>query len=313
MDIFSLVTRSISQLPDGPHIAGLRSVMKHITVAAKYLERGRDFDEGDLYTDVVYRTNQAFEGSLKEAYRVLAGAAPEKKTPDQIEKYLETNKLLSDRVVIQLTRYRQEWRNPSTHDYTLDFDESEAFLALVSVASFAKVLVDQIAISLAQKNTVKRPESTVHTNTSLIEYIEEGCVYLLNAVVENKSPPKSEVELLGLISGYFSEDDIEIKIAPSEEFQGHARPDLLLSRGDERVVVELKRSSKPLTLSPTDYDQIETYIEAAPGATGLLVMWHPNATGYEGCEWPPNLDHSDRLRVVLFDEIEAKNRDSLDK
>ena len=44
-----------------------------------------------MFNDVVYRTNQAFEGALKEAYVVLTGEAAGRKTPNDIEKYLETN------------------------------------------------------------------------------------------------------------------------------------------------------------------------------------------------------------------------------
>lgn len=303
MDIFGLVSRSIAQLPPGPHVAGLQAVMKHIEVASKYLERGRDTGENDLYTDVIFRTNHAFEGSLKEAYRVLANADPARKTPNDIEKYLEKNGLLSDRVVIQLTRYRQEWRNPSTHDYTLDFDESEAFLALVSVASFAKLLVDQIAISLAQQNASQKATSEP-SESGLMWYLQEECVYLLNSVADQGTPPKSEVELIGLISGYFANiEGLSFQIEPVIGDERKFRPDLIFRRADETVVVELKRSSNPLTMVPTDYNQIEAYTEALPDAEGMLIMWNTSASNYEACSWPPDFQHSDRLSVILFNDI----------
>ena len=47
-----------------------------------------------------------------------------------------------------MSRYRTEWRNPSTHDYKLDFDEDEALLAIASVCAFAIVLLDQITEKL---------------------------------------------------------------------------------------------------------------------------------------------------------------------
>jgi hypothetical protein len=80
---------------------------------------------------------------------VLAGKDPAKQRPYDIEKYLEQKAAFRQRVLAQFTNYRTEWRNPSTHDYKLDFDESEAFLAIVSVSAFACLLFDQIAEHLS--------------------------------------------------------------------------------------------------------------------------------------------------------------------
>jgi len=120
-----------------------------IEVAHRHLARGQAQNDETAFTDAIYRTNQAFEGSIKEAYRVLASKEPANKTPFQIEQYLQKHGVLRERVLTQFTRYRTEWRNPSTHDYKLDFDEDEAFLAIVSVSAFVKVLVDQIIEALA--------------------------------------------------------------------------------------------------------------------------------------------------------------------
>jgi hypothetical protein len=148
MDLLVLIRTKIDTLPDGPHLNGLRSVLTHIEAAYKHLTRGQGGDES-AFTDAIYRTNQAFEGSIKEAYRVLANKTPEKMKPHEIEQYLEGNEVFRDRILAQFTNYRTVWRNPSTHNYNLDFDEDEAFLAAVSVSAFTKLLVDSIAERLS--------------------------------------------------------------------------------------------------------------------------------------------------------------------
>jgi hypothetical protein len=68
------------------------------------------------FTDAIYRTNQAFEGSLKEAYRVLTGKNPLKLRPFDIETFFQEQRILRSRVLAQFSNYRTEWRNPATHD-----------------------------------------------------------------------------------------------------------------------------------------------------------------------------------------------------
>lgn len=123
---------------------GLESVVKHIEIGERYYIRAKTERDENLFTDVIYRTNHAFEGILKEAYVVLANEPVGRRTPYEIEEYLLRNNVLRGRVVDLLTNYRQDWRNPSTHDYQLFFSEQEAFLAIMSVTAFVSILVDQI-------------------------------------------------------------------------------------------------------------------------------------------------------------------------
>lgn len=137
-------------MPVGEYSTGLGAIVRHVRAAIRHLDRGQE-DDSDSCTDVIYRMNQAYEGSLKEAYRVLAGKDPSGLTPFQIEGYLETHSVVRPRVLTQLTRYRQDYRNPSTHDYKLDFDKDEALLAIVSVCGFALLLANQISSRLASE------------------------------------------------------------------------------------------------------------------------------------------------------------------
>jgi len=85
MDLLAILNQRIESLATGEHIPGLRSVLQHIQVAARHLTRGAESGDDTAYTDAIYRTNQAFEGSLKEAYRVLANKDPSKVRPYDIE------------------------------------------------------------------------------------------------------------------------------------------------------------------------------------------------------------------------------------
>ena len=80
MDLIAIIRKKIDRLDDGDHIAGLKAVLLHVETAVAHLQRGQDTSDDTAFTDAIYRTNQAFEGSLKEAYRVLAGKKPKKKT-----------------------------------------------------------------------------------------------------------------------------------------------------------------------------------------------------------------------------------------
>lgn len=143
------------KLQENSHLSlggGLDSVLTHIEVAEKYHYRAKSDNDEHLYTDVIYRTNHAFEGILKEAYEVFSEKKAEEMTPYEIEEYLLSETILKNRVVDLLTNYRKNWRNPSTHDYQLFFTEQESFLAIVNVNAFVSILLDQIIERLTYKN-----------------------------------------------------------------------------------------------------------------------------------------------------------------
>ena len=169
MDLIAILRDKIDRIASGDHTSGLKAVLVHIATATRHLRRGQETSDETAFTDAIYRTNQAFEGSLKEAYRVLAGKKPEKKTPYQIEEYLTKETVFRDRVLSQLTNYCTEWRNLSTHDHKLDFDSSEAFLAIVSVCAFANLLLDQVAEKLAHDQSKAAADAENERLSKLLE------------------------------------------------------------------------------------------------------------------------------------------------
>jgi len=263
MDIRAILKRKLDELPKGAHSNGLQAVKTHIDAAERHFERGqRDLDE-TLFTDAIYRCNQAFEGSIKEAFRVLAGRDPNGKTIHEIEQFLSQGNHLRRKVLDQFTRYRQEWRNPSTHDYTLDFDEDEALLAIVSVTAFAIMLSDQIAGQLAFLATsAAEPEQTSEEDRRgpLLELVTQRALSFVQthteALVETTGDHRASFQLAyqfeGAMRGFLSAEltaDGEIEVESGSAFAVSStfmryRPDIVVTRGTERVALELKRSQK---------------------------------------------------------------------
>lgn len=252
MDILEIVRTQVGSLPEGQHEIGLRSVLRHIEAAYRHLSRGQKDSDDSAFSDAIYRSNQAFEGSIKEAYRVLAEKDPHKTTPYNIEQYLQKNNLFRPRVLSQFTNYRTEWRNPATHDYNLDFDEDEAFLAIVSVTAFSKMLVDQISEKLAfvavRDDVTNQQNRTKQTSYKHGELLEDT-TKLFSNFLQSYAPSMSsislqtETQLLGSLSGYITSVGKDITVQTNHLTKENGRLleiDMLVSRGDESIVIELK-------------------------------------------------------------------------
>ena len=280
MDLVDTLRKKIDILEDGDHLLGLKAVLLHIETAFSHLSRGRENDDHTAFTDAIYRTNQAFEGIIKEAYRVLAEQDPAKKRPFDIENYLEQNSIFRSRVLSQFTTYRTEWRNPSTHDYKLNFDESEAFLAIISVSAFACLLLDQIAERLAFKQSQSEAEERKTTlAASLLESMNADLLVRLTELITKfcsiHQPPATsmhEVHFIGSLHGFLSSAAPDLDVQTEVKFD-KARPDLLVTRGDERIVVEVKLSRR---FARQNYlnavSQVENYLLMSGIKNGIVLF-----------------------------------------
>jgi len=286
MDLLATLQNKIDALPDGDYSLGLQAVLGHIRAGFAHLTRGQEEGEDTLFMDAIYRMNQAFEGSVKEAYRVLAGKDPSEKTPDYIEKYLGNEEVLRDRVLKQFTNYRKEWRNKSTHDYTLGFDESEAFLAIASVSAFACVLIDQISERLsheqakaradAQRAALQRnlPEVTERLHERVVALVYEFDKHR-QELNDDRLGRRTENEVLGELTGFFASlaPDINIHVHERLDADRRARPDMMFRLGAERVLLELKRPSARDMPIGEAVAQIEKYVAMSGVKNAILYLW----------------------------------------
>lgn len=299
MDLIATLRSKISSLEEGEYTPGLKATILHIETAFGHLNRGQKQNEETAFTDAIYRTNQAFEGSIKEAYRVLAGKDPAKQRPYDIEKYLEQKAAFRQRVLAQFTNYRTEWRNPSTHDYKLDFDESEAFLAIVSVTAFACLLFDQIAEHLsfqkakaatdAQKgklklSLIKTSDTLIGRTTKLIEEFSKQ-----NQFVNLSNVRTSEIQVIGALAGFLASaaPDIKVTMEPQLAIGNRiVRPDMILSVGDEQVLLEMKGAHTASKMMYNALAQVENYLMVSGIKSGILYFHSGGATTLESTEQP---------------------------
>lgn len=285
MDLVDALRRKIEALESGDHIPGLKAVLLHIETAFGHLSRGQRDDSETAFTDAIYRTNQAFEGSIKEAYRVLAEKDPSRTTPAAIESYLEQKGLLRERVLAQLTTYRKEWRNPSAHDYKLDFDESESFLAIISISALACLLLDLIAERLAFRRSqteadAQRSEIAANLALSTGEDLHSRITALLMEFCASHLPASTtsskvtELQIIGALHGFLSSAAPELTVSTEPQIGTSGvslRPDLVVSSGTEMVIVELKRRATT-TSYVTGIAQIQMYLSVAAANSGILLV-----------------------------------------
>jgi hypothetical protein len=292
MDIHEILYQKIKELPTGPHVDGLRAVKSHIDAATRHLLRGQKEPDESLFTDVIFRCNQAFEGSIKEAYRVLAGKDPQKITPHEIEKFLDSSNTLKRKVLDQFTIYRKEWRNPSTHDYTLDFDEDEALVAIVSVTVFAIVLCDQIDSKLAFDIAAAAPAgpiSSAEQNGPLLELVANKALSFAQSHVDiigqTRSPAHDYYRLEGELAGYLTAELSSIKnisVIQNSRFSSN-EADVVIERESEKVIIELKRTSIKLSVKGVvqrAVTQAALYLHEPDVVGAVALIYSANSTDY---------------------------------
>lgn len=289
MDLLATLGQRLDSLGEGGFSPGLKAVLRHIQTAFRHLDRGQKQNDETAFTDAIYRTNQAFEGSIKEAYRVLTGKDPAKQRPYDIEKYLEEEKIFRPRVLSQFTNYRTEWRNPSTHDYKLDFDESEAFLAIISVTAFAVLLTDQITEKLSFESAKSLADSE---KSKLKRFLPKESAGLLKRVVAlihefsrqapfaafaagSAHPGITESQVTGALTGFIASTMPDLSVMSEVMVGARMRLDLMISTPDERVALELKRAGSIVRINGPEAGliQVEHYLKAGGFKHGILYYF----------------------------------------
>ena len=286
MNLLEILRSRVADLPDGDYMQGLKAVLQHIEVAGRHLERGHETTDDTAFTDAIYRTNQAFEGSMKEAFRVLAERDPDGEKPYNIENYLQEQNLLRPRVLAQLTNYRREWRNPSTHDYRLDFDEDEALLAIVTVSAFAIVLIDQIteriSFVLAKTVAAEHPTPTQPSQPLLqkVSTLIEQFTFQFNQTHADRTDVR-EVEIVGALAGFFASTVPELIVQSEGKLvpEKNARADLLVSSGDERLIIEVKRGRSSRKMDESSVYQVASYMQISGISQAVLFNYSSPNTG----------------------------------
>ncbi|MDY6966123.1 MAG: hypothetical protein SVM80_09190 [Halobacteriota archaeon] len=293
MDIIELIRKQIKEAHDADNtLLGLNSVLTHIERAEFLLNKAEELEEDHLYTDVVYRTNHAFEGILKEAFQILAEHDSENKTPYEIENYLLDNSILNERVIELLKNYRQDWRNPSTHDYNLFFGYSEAFLAIVSISAFVHVLLNQIVEKIyydKEKESIKRELSKIkdgiENDFDKYDLLKKTQNMLLGFAKRNVARQSEDdrlsryvTEILGSLTAFIESLDESIKIESEPILKigdRRLRPDLIVEKSNEKVLIEFKvvrREHTAMMNRKILEDQLLSYLIHTKIGNGILFI-----------------------------------------
>jgi len=258
MNVLKEIEKQISEIKRIDSTNYLDSILTHISRAEYYYFEGAK-DE-NYYNDVVYRSNQAYEGALKEAFKILANKTDEdvlRETPNNIEIYLNSNNVFNDRVLHLFKIYRQEWRNKSTHNHKLFFSNNEAFIALNTVTSFVYLLLNQIQEKLSfniYERKIKKEAILIHglktTNNlnqlspseKIIEAIK-GFIRLNSEYLSSLKENYKQVEVEGMFHAFISSIFGEMKVVryPEFELDGYKLiPDFKIRIENVDFIVELK-------------------------------------------------------------------------
>lgn len=284
MDITEQIKKKLEKISKLQDDLGLQSVVTHIEIAEKYLTRGLQENDENIFSDVIYRTNHAFEGILKEAYQILANKRADKKNIFEIEQYLLDNNIFNERVLDLFKNYRQEWRNPATHDYKLIFSEDEAFLAIINVSAFVNILLNQILEKLSynfEKKNIKKyinelkSSITNYNKLSLFDKVNSILSLFTNSIKINVFDlNKKEIELIGMLTAFISSLDKNIEIIrepllEDKEKNLRLRPDLILKYENDALIVEVKKiTHKKHDLAVEN--QLLTYLKSSGIRQGII-------------------------------------------
>jgi len=281
MDLLVLLKEKAEYFLSSKEDSGVSSVISHIEIAEKHFDNSKN-GEDYLLNDVIYRCNQAFEGALKESYRILTGSENLKITPNEIEKYFIRNKILKERVSTLFTNYRTEWRNKSTHDYNLFFSEQEAFLAIVNISAFINILLDQMIekkayddeLKLLSKKRIKRvSKKEIALVSRVLELLK---LYSSTATAPTHGaviPRMREAEVSGMLAAFLTQSDPQLKIEMEKIVGKRLRPDFLISDGKEQVILELKTASFPRQeVFEQGSHQVLSYLRMAQISKGILFV-----------------------------------------
>lgn len=290
MDLLAEIKTKAQKIPEADR-PGIAALILHLEQAERCLALGRA-GEDRFFTDVIYRTNHAYEGALKEAFEKLTGSDASHKTPHDIENHLEKSNVLRSRVLDLMRNYRKEWRNPSTHEYDLFFTGQEALLAIITVSAFVTVLLDQVLDELAIQHQLKTQATSVKALVSTISnYATLASADQTTALIQafvSSFPPVSgpnvthtESYIEAAIANFLREAEpkFDIVLEPSVTASGRTlRPDILIKAGDETIVVEIKRFIRQGLGRDAAVLQVLSYAKALK-ATRAIVVFMPEVSG----------------------------------
>ena len=261
-------------------------IVIHIERAFQLFTQGVETGDEQNFTDVIYRCNQAFEGCSRQAFLVLAEKSREelkRVKAWEIEQFLIDNDILNERSLPFFKNYREKWRNESSHNFNLFFKEEESYMAIMSISSYAYVLLNQILLKLSMSDIqgLEPMSETSLARKSLIEDVEKATKLFLKEVDLEKYKTGSalkrisEVQFLGIYSAFLQKKIVGTTVTVDGIVNAKScfRYDMMLSRGEEKVMIELKPHIPQGRKSDAIIDKLTECIEFTKGAKAVLFFF----------------------------------------
>jgi Holliday junction resolvase-like predicted endonuclease len=246
-------------------------VLTHINRAELYFDNALNEDDKMYFTDVIYRCNHAYEGVLKEAYSLLFGKKSDKITLDKIEKEFLENNIINDRVKNQFASYRQDWRNPSTHDYQLFFSKEEAFMAILSVSSFIYTLLSQLLFLQAYKKIENKKIDNILIGGFDFEKIVDKIFEFSNYLKKENIKATTELQEVGYLTAYLTKIFTDLMIKTEYRFEGGIADIVIAYQNKIVCIIEIKKYTEKNYNDA--YLQISKYVDILECKFGVLYLY----------------------------------------
>ena len=260
---------------------GLSKIVSHLLSSFRHYN---DHSTQD-YNDVVYRTNQAFEGILKETYRFLHGKDPDNLKLYEIEDYLRKERGLIA-TIDTAKQYRTKFRNKSAHDYSQEYSKKEALICLFTVAAIVCNLTDAIIDHIEEEdnnairekiaprilNNYSKSSSVSSSVLLTIEILKEFASY---AYLEVTDPDIDEHQLILRFSSFVNLLDMDLKVHHISNLNTDSimYPSLILraSNGD-LVAVDITRKKQTEWQSLLSVRRMKHFFNLSNSKDGVILF-----------------------------------------
>lgn len=265
----------------------LETVMVHIDRAEYYYQQAEILKDEQFYTDVLNRTNKAYEGILRFTYREYTmhhcdGFGEIKSTTYELENYFEDLNLYNERLKVAFTLYRKLWRNPSVHENELFFNKDEALFAISHVLTLIFILLNQCAEHHSY-NMAKCLEelgiSKEEDNGGCFDINKLSEEDIVNCLIGFHEIPKDEInnmsQIIGAFKGYLE------RVMPGMEVVTHYKgeevlgfqPDIILNKDDKTIfIIEVKNEFSE-EKKDFGYKQLKEYLFRSDLEKGVLYFF----------------------------------------
>lgn len=282
MNAISEIEEILEDLPSEINTRITTGVLQHLERSVFHLIKGKKTGDDQYYTDALYRTNQAYEGILKEAYIVLTGKQVGDLTPYKLEKYFIKNKIFNDRVSNVFKMYRKEWRNPSTHNHNLFFKRDEAFLAISNVSAFIYILVSQIVEKVTYKSIKSKLSKKPMQMATVVMDPKSELGKLINSFANFNIYLKShnlnyqnENQIMGALTAFLEESNPQYRFKTDHKLNENNpnRVDLLIAKDDEKPIITEIKNKYDINNKKEAARQVAFYLDILKADRGIVFYY----------------------------------------